>query len=108
VLVARGRPAPGGLIADASVRIVAAELAVAKNTAQRALKSLRAAAVVEPAQGRSGDGRFATASYLLSIPAEMLPSSGAPQPPKQQAARRPAPPARAASAVEQLVLVPSE
>jgi hypothetical protein len=107
VLVARSRPGADCLIADASVRLVAAELAVAKNTAQRALKTLRAAEVVTPTQIRSAAGQFGSASYVLSLPAEMLTPAGRAHQPKQQSSRRLASPDRAAPVIEQLVLVPS-
>lgn len=56
----------------ASVRSVAAQLGVAKNTAHRALTVLRAAGLVEPLQGRSALGRFDAGGYRLTIPPTVL------------------------------------
>jgi DNA-binding transcriptional MocR family regulator len=65
VLVERSATEAGERVAVASVRTVAAELGVAKNTAARALAVLRAAGVVTVAQARDGAGHFAQASYLI-------------------------------------------
>lgn len=51
----------------ASVRAVAADLGVAKNTAHRAIAALVDAGLVEPVQGRHADGRFRPGSYALRL-----------------------------------------
>ena len=51
-----------------SVRELATRMGVAKNTAQRALTSLRHARLVELVQRREADGRFDTSVYRLTIP----------------------------------------
>jgi hypothetical protein len=107
VLLERARSDGDRDVVDASIRCVAVELAVAKNTAQRALKTLRSAGIIEPAQGRSAGGRFAATRYRLNLPTDIL---GAFQPDtksSRQTHRRPRPrSSSAARAGEQLVLVP--
>ena len=65
VLVERSETVAGERVAVASVRTVAAELGVAKNTAARALAVLRAAGVVTVVQTRDGAGQFAQARYVI-------------------------------------------
>ena len=58
--------------ADASVRDIACELGIAKNTAHRAVQKLVAAALVSPDQRRQRDGRFLAGRYQLTIPRDVL------------------------------------
>jgi DNA-binding IclR family transcriptional regulator len=58
---------PDGRTSVASVRVVATELGVAKNTAHRALAVLARAALVEAMQERDPGGRFRTGRYRLRI-----------------------------------------
>jgi hypothetical protein len=105
VLVARGHLDTDGIVVEASVRLVAVELAVATNTAQRALKTLRSAGVIEPAQARGAGGRFGATSYRLHVPAEIqraLQPIAKPAPRPRRSSK-----AAAVKAAEQLVLVPS-
>lgn len=51
----------------ASVRAIAADLGVAKNTAHRAIAALVSGGLVEPVQGRHADGRFRAGSYALRL-----------------------------------------
>jgi DNA-binding IclR family transcriptional regulator len=51
----------------ASVRAVAADLGVAKNTAHRAMASLGRAGLIEPIQARDAGGHFRPARYLLHV-----------------------------------------
>jgi hypothetical protein len=89
---------------EASVRLVAVELAVATNTAQRALKTLRSAGVIEPAQARGAAGRFGATAYRLHLPVEIQRAL----PPILKPSRQPRRSSKAAVIVgEQLVLVPS-
>lgn len=69
VLVALG-DADGRAIA--SVRHVADELGISKNTAHRAIRRLVDAGVVSPLQERSIDGRFLIGSYRLEVPADAI------------------------------------
>jgi hypothetical protein len=105
VLVARALPDGDGLVVDTSVRLVAVELAVAKNTAQRALKTLRSGGVIETVQGRNTGGRFAATTYRIHLPVDML----QPDPSKPQSSRksRRAQAGPVGQAGQQLVLVPS-
>jgi DNA-binding transcriptional MocR family regulator len=57
----------GGRSSVASVRAVAAELGVAKNTAHRALASLARAGLIEAVQSRDGAGRFQSGRYRLHV-----------------------------------------
>jgi hypothetical protein len=106
ILLERGRPDLDGFAVEASVRSVAVELAVATNTAQRALKTLRSAGVVEPAQFRGAGGRFGATRYRLHLPVEIV-LALQPNTKSSRQTRRPPPSARAARAGEQLVLVGS-
>ena len=72
VLVSHGTMVDGELIADSSVRDVAVQLGVAKNTAHRAVRALRAAVLVSPIQRRDHDGRFLDGGYRLTIPHDVL------------------------------------
>lgn len=71
-VVARVRTTHNGSFSDVSVRSLASELAVATNTAQRALKKLRDAELIEQGQRRDYSGRFDTISYRVTIPADVL------------------------------------
>ena len=51
----------------ATVRSVAADLGVAKNTAHRAMSTLARAGLVESVQTRDGEGRFEPGRYLLHL-----------------------------------------
>ena len=67
VLIERSETVAGERVAVASVRAIAAELGVAKNTAARALATLRAAGVITVAQTRERAGQFGRASYVIHI-----------------------------------------
>lgn len=56
-----------GTVAVASVRSLAIELGVAKNTAHRALVVLVRAGIAEAVQDRSTDGRFRSGGYRLHL-----------------------------------------
>lgn len=71
-VVGRVRTTDDGSYSDVSVRSLASELAVATNTAQRALKKLRGAGLIEHNQRRDHSGRFDTISDRLTIPADVL------------------------------------
>ncbi len=57
----------GGAIAVASVRSLAADLGVAKNTAHRALVALIRAGIAEAVQDRATNGRFRPGGYRLHL-----------------------------------------
>lgn len=59
--------AAGTTTAAASVRSVAVQLGVAKNTAHRALVALVRAGVIEAVQERGADGRFRPGVYRLHL-----------------------------------------
>jgi hypothetical protein len=61
-----------GWVVHASVRTVASRLGIAVNTAQRALRVLRDARLVENVHARAGTGRFNASSYRLQIPSDVL------------------------------------
>jgi len=77
--------ADGRRIAAASVRAIAADLGVAKNTAHRAIAALTRAGLIEPEQERSADGRFQRGRYVLHL-ADLL--DAPPAPPATRARRR--------------------
>ena len=51
-----------------SVRTLAAELAISKDTVTRALARLRSAGIVSVDQARSAAGTFAAGSYVVAVP----------------------------------------
>ena len=54
------------------MQTLAVELGVAKNTAHRALKTLRGAGLLEHTQARAAAGRFDTSAYRLAVPDDVL------------------------------------
>ena len=62
----------GTVVAEVSVRQLAADLGLACGTVARALVALRLDGLVTPAQCRRGDGAFAGGSYALHVPADVL------------------------------------
>lgn len=56
-----------GVTSAASVRAIADDLGVAKNTAHRAIAALLRAGLVEIEQGRDDDGRFLPGRYRLLL-----------------------------------------
>jgi DNA-binding transcriptional MocR family regulator len=83
-----------GRTSTASVRSIAGDLGVAKNTAQRAVASLVRAGVAEAVQDRDAQGRFRPGRYRLHV-THLLATAPPPPPtpprPRRQAARRAAP-----------------
>lgn len=61
-----------GACVVASVRFVADELGVAKNTAHRAMRRLVGAGLAVPTQERSVDGRFVAGAYRLAIDPDVI------------------------------------
>jgi hypothetical protein len=88
-----------GRTAAASVRAVAAELGVAKNTAHRALVALVRAGIAEAVQDRTTDGRFRRGGYRLDL-GDLVPSP--PALPTRTRTRTPS-----ATTRDQLSLLPS-
>ncbi len=72
VLVSHGTMVDSESIADSSVREIADQLGVAKNTAHRAVRALRSARLVSPIQRRDNDGRFLDGGYRLTVPPDVL------------------------------------
>src|SRR5680860_1837213 len=62
-LVARSDPGRNGTTAAASVRSLAVDLGVAKNTAHRAISALVRAGLITSVQDRLHDGRFRAGEY---------------------------------------------
>jgi DNA-binding IclR family transcriptional regulator len=77
--------ASDGWVAEASVRALAAELGVAKNTAHQAIGTLVRAGLIEAEQRRATDGRFQAGRYVLHR------HEPVPPPRPVRATRRPAP-----------------
>lgn len=94
-----------------SVRALAVELGVATNTAQRALRALREAGLVEHAQGRADGGRFIASGYRLAIPNDVLcveeAGHASIEQPLRSARKRPTASKPVPSLGQQLVLLPS-
>ena len=72
VLVSHGTMVDGESIADSSVRQIAVQLGVAKNTAHRAVRALRSARLVSPIQRRDNDGRYLAGGYRLTVAGDVL------------------------------------
>lgn len=66
-LASRSGPGRNGATAEASVRSLAVDLGVAKNTAHRAISALVRAGLISPVQDRHDDGRFRTGRYRLLV-----------------------------------------
>jgi hypothetical protein len=81
-----------GRTTTASVRSIAADLGVAKNTAQRAIASLVRAGVAEPVQDRDARGRFRPGHYRLHV-THLIAAAPTPTPPRprRRAPRRSTP-----------------
>lgn len=80
-----------GACVVASVRFVADELGVAKNTAHRAMRRLVDAGLAVPTQERSTDGRFVAGAYRLAIDPDVIrvePVDSAPAAPTRPARAR--------------------
>jgi DNA-binding IclR family transcriptional regulator len=84
----------------ASVRAIASDLGVAKNTAHRALACLARARLVEPVQARGGDGRYRPGIYELRLGDLLVTTPTSPAPRARQRVVKSADPA-------QLTLLPS-
>jgi DNA-binding transcriptional MocR family regulator len=93
------RSADGGRSTVSTVRGIAAELGVAKNTAHRALAALNRAGLIEPLQTRGSDGRFGAGRYRLHVAG--LFAEPAPTPTVKTSQQR-----KTAVAPEQLALIP--
>jgi hypothetical protein len=68
----RAVPVGGALIAEMSQNALARELGVAKNTAHRALKTLRSAGLLEHDQARGAAGRFDGSRYRLTVSQDVI------------------------------------
>lgn len=79
-LAARATTGSDGTIVAASVRAVAAELGVAKNTAHRALAVLVAAGLASQEQRRRADGTFEAGAYRLDLGEAITPVADEPHP----------------------------
>jgi DNA-binding transcriptional ArsR family regulator len=59
-------------VASSSVRTLAARIGVAKNTAHRALTTLRKAGIVASIQHRDSNGEFGSCAHRLNVAADVL------------------------------------
>ena len=59
-------------VARVSIRTLAGSLGIAKDTAARAVRRLRAAGVVTGMQQRTAAGVFDTGVYIITVPSEVL------------------------------------
>lgn len=66
-LASRSGHGRSGATAEASVRSLAVDLGVAKNTAHRAISALVRAGLISPVQDRHHDGRFRAGQYRLHV-----------------------------------------
>jgi hypothetical protein len=109
VLATRPRPFADPTVVPMSVRALGAELDVATNTAQRALRTLRDAGLVEHAQRRVIGGRFDVATYRLAIPTDVLSidEDASSKPPIEHIELKPPSSKRSPILGQQLVLLPS-
>jgi DNA-binding transcriptional MocR family regulator len=81
------------VVAEVSVRALAASLELAKDTVARAMRRLRELRAIEATQARASCGSFDAGSYRITVPAVCLSPAG----PSQPSALSPAPrPSRAA------------
>lgn len=78
------------LVAEVSIRSLAASLGVAKDTAARAVRRLRDLGVIEADQRRADTGVFETGVYRLAVPTACLtvaPTTTPPEPTRPPASR---------------------
>ena len=68
----RGVAADGGVVASASIRDLALQLGLSKNTVQRALGRLTAGGLIEARQRRTTAGTFSSGHYVISAKATDL------------------------------------
>jgi hypothetical protein len=104
VLANLARDVDGELLAEVSVRALAAELGVAKNTAARGLAVLRARGVVAMSQRRTTAGRFGPPSYTILAARDLT----APAPRSSSSSVTPASPRRRRPITTQLSLLPAD
>jgi hypothetical protein len=71
-VVAQAHDAEGDLVADGSVRSLASELGLAKNTVARALTILRECDLVAFTQTRASDGAFSAGRYVIALPPDVF------------------------------------
>jgi DNA-binding IclR family transcriptional regulator len=90
-----------GRTTKATVRAVAADLGVAKNTAHRAVATLARAGLVESVQSRDRDGRFDRGCYLLHLGDLFVNRPNAAEPRTRRSLRR----APTAAPLDQLTLL---
>lgn len=109
VLLADATDQDATLSATASVRAVAAELGIAKNTAQRAIVRLHRAGLVASTQGRDPAGHFAATTYVLTLTSANRASESSTNSPRRAPAllARDITPSRS-SCPQQLSLLPSD
>jgi DNA-binding transcriptional MocR family regulator len=85
------------LVAEVSIRSLAASLGVSKDTITRAVRRLRDVGVVEVDQARSESGSFRAGSYRLCVPVACLALEPAALPTEAAPAVRPSPSRRSPS-----------
>jgi len=71
-------------VVEASIRSIARDLGVAKNTAHRALRTLVAAGLVETEPQRTTDGRFRAGRYRLHLDHHMVRATGTASPSRRR------------------------
>lgn len=90
-----------GRTSATTVRAVATDLGVAKNTAHRAMTALASAGLIEPEQRRGRDGKFEPGRYVLHL-GDLLGTMPTPTPSRTS---RPARRAPTAAPPDQLTLL---
>ena len=85
------------LVAEVSIRSLAASIGASKDTITRAVRRLRDLGVVEAEQARSESGNFRAGSYRLSVPAACLALAPGSLPPEAASAVRPSASRRSSS-----------
>jgi DNA-binding transcriptional MocR family regulator len=96
------------VVAEVSVRALAASLELAKDTVARAIRRLRELGAIEATQARASCGSFDAGSYRITVPAVCLSLVCPPQRPVSSSAARPssARPSSARRSSGQLSLLP--
>jgi DNA-binding transcriptional MocR family regulator len=103
-LVAQARNAEGDLVVVASVRSLAFELGLARNTIARALTELRECGFVTFTQARASDGVFSAGRYVIALPPDVFAIA---TPKKLSALNSRSTDRITRSSVEQLALLPN-
>ena len=101
-LLARSTGTSDASTVTISIRDLAADVALSKDTVTRAVEQLRTVGLLQVVHSRAASGTFRPTDYKVTVPVDMFDlTTGANQPP-MRAAHRPPKPSRAVGTIVQL------